>query len=293
MNNKYFKWTVSSLVISCLPTLAAAEDAPTLVATDTVFILNSLLFLVGGFLVFWMAAGFAMLEAGMVRSKNVTMQLTKNVALFSLAAVFYYLLGYNLMYPLGTWSMEGILSGVWSVAILEAVGIGRDAADDYGYASTGSDFFFQLMFCAATASIVSGALAERIKLWPFLIFTILLTAVIYPIQASWKWGGGFLDGMGFLDFAGSTAGMSNYVKDNQPGKVIMVTECSMSDNVAIENPNVEFIRPCNLCPHMKRISLKKIYDAIRFNQYQIQVDKAIIDKARLSIDRMLEIGRSS
>ena len=204
MNNKYFKWIVGSVIVGCLPTFAAAEDAPTLVATDTVFILNSLLFLVGGFLVFWMAAGFAMLEAGMVRSKNVTMQLTKNVALFSLAAVFYYLLGYNLMYPLGTWSMEGILSGVWGVAILEAVGIGRDAADDYGYASTGSDFFFQLMFCAATASIVSGALAERIKLWPFLVFTILLTAVIYPIQASWKWGGGFLDGMGFQDFAGST-----------------------------------------------------------------------------------------
>ena len=204
MNNKYFKWIVGCVIVGCLPTLAAAEDAPTLVATDTVFILNSLLFLVGGFLVFWMAAGFAMLEAGMVRSKNVTMQLTKNVALFSLAAVFYYLLGYNLMYPLGTWSMEGVLSGVWGVAILEAVGIGRDAADDYGYASTGSDFFFQLMFCAATASIVSGALAERIKLWPFLIFTILLTAVIYPIQASWKWGGGFLDGMGFQDFAGST-----------------------------------------------------------------------------------------
>ena len=204
MNNKYFKWTVGSLIVGCLPTLAAAEDAPTLVATDTVFILNSLLFLVGGFLVFWMAAGFAMLEAGLVRSKNVTMQLTKNVALFSLATVFYYLIGYNLMYPLGTWSMEGILSGVWGVAILEAVGIARDAADDYGYASTGSDFFFQLMFCAATASIVSGALAERIKLWPFLIFTILLTAVIYPIQASWKWGGGFLDGMGFQDFAGST-----------------------------------------------------------------------------------------
>ena len=204
MNNKYFKWIVGSVIVGCLPTLAAAEDAPTLVATDTVFILNSLLFLVGGFLVFWMAAGFAMLEAGLVRSKNVTMQLTKNVALFSLATVFYYLIGYNLMYPLGTWSMEGILSGVWGVAILEAVGIGRDAADDYGYASTGSDFFFQLMFCAATASIVSGALAERIKLWPFLIFTILLTAVIYPIQASWKWGGGFLDGMGFQDFAGST-----------------------------------------------------------------------------------------
>ena len=204
MNIKYLKCTATTLLIGFLPTLAAAESAPTLVATDTVFILNSLLFLVGGFLVFWMAAGFSMLEAGLVRSKNVTMQLTKNVALFSLATFFYYLIGYNLMYPLGTWATEGVLSGVWGVAILEAVGVGRDGADDYGYASTGSDFFFQLMFCAATASIVSGALAERIKLWPFLIFTVLLTSVIYPIQASWKWGGGFLDGMGFQDFAGST-----------------------------------------------------------------------------------------
>ena len=204
MNIKYLKWIATSLLVGFLPTLAAAEGEPILVATDTVFILNSLLFLVGGFLVFWMAAGFSMLEAGLVRSKNVTMQLTKNIALFSLATVFYYLIGYNLMYPLGTWATEGVLSGVWGVAILEAVGVGRDGADDYGYASTGSDFFFQLMFCAATASIVSGALAERIKLWPFLIFTILLTSVIYPIQASWKWGGGFLDAMGFQDFAGST-----------------------------------------------------------------------------------------
>ena len=93
------------------------------------------------------------------------------------------------------------------------------------------------------------------------------------------------------DFTGSTAGMSNYVKDRQPEKVIMVTECSMSDNVAIENPNVEFVRPCNLCPHMKRISLKKIYDALRFDQHEVIVDNQIIDKARLSIDRMLEIGR--
>ena len=204
MNKKYVKWISAALFACWLPSLAAAQDAPTVVATDTVFILNSLLFLVGGFLVFWMAAGFSMLEAGLVRSKNVTMQLTKNIALFSLATVFYYLIGYNLMYPLGSWAMDGVLSGVWGVAILEAVGVGRDSADDYGYASTGSDFFFQLMFCAATASIVSGALAERIKLWPFLIFTVLLTAVIYPIQASWKWGGGFLDGMGFQDFAGST-----------------------------------------------------------------------------------------
>jgi Amt family ammonium transporter len=190
-----------------LPSLGLAQDGPVAgvnASTDTVFILNSLLFLVGGFLVFWMAAGFAMLEAGLVRSKNVTMQLTKNIALFSLAAIFYYLIGYNLMYPLGTWSVDGVLSGVWGPGVLEAVGVTSDAADDYSYASTGSDFFFQLMFCATTASIVSGTLAERIKLWPFLIFTIILTAIIYPLQASWKWGGGFLDAAGFLDFAGST-----------------------------------------------------------------------------------------
>ncbi|MBR9652908.1 ammonium transporter [Thalassovita aquimarina] len=191
-----------------LPSLGLAQDEGPVpgvnASTDTVFILNSLLFLVGGFLVFWMAAGFAMLEAGLVRSKNVTMQLTKNIALFSLAAIFYYLIGYNLMYPLGSWSIDGVLSGVWGPGVLEAVGVTADAADDYSYASTGSDFFFQLMFCATTASIVSGTLAERIKLWPFLIFTIVLTAVIYPLQASWKWGGGFLDEAGFLDFAGST-----------------------------------------------------------------------------------------
>ncbi|MCG7494521.1 ammonium transporter [Thalassobius sp. Cn5-15] len=191
-----------------LPTLGWAEEAAPVAgvdaASDTIFILNSLLFLVGGFLVFWMAAGFAMLEAGLVRSKNVTMQLIKNVSLFSLAAIFYYLIGYNLMYPLGTWAVEGVLSGVWGVGVLESVGVGRDGADDYGYASTGSDFFFQLMFCAATASIVSGTLAERIKLWPFLIFTIILTSLIYPFTASWTWGGGFVGEAGFSDFAGST-----------------------------------------------------------------------------------------
>ena len=203
---KLMKYLVGGAVLATLPTLTLAQDASVNVAasTDTVFILNSLLFLMAGFLVFWMAAGFSMLEAGLVRGKNVAMQLTKNMGLFSLAAIFYYLIGYNLMYPLGTWSIEGVLSGVWGVGVLEAVGVTSDAADDYGYAATGSDFFFQLMFCAATASIVSGALAERIKLWPFLVFTIILTSIIYPLQASWKWGGGFLDAMGFLDFAGST-----------------------------------------------------------------------------------------
>jgi Amt family ammonium transporter len=180
---------------------AVAQEVP----QHGVFILNSLLFLIGGFLVMFMACGFCMLEAGLVRAKNTTMQLTKNVALFSLAAVGYYLIGYNLMYPLGTWSIEGVFSGVFpAVAVMEAVGVTPDKVDDLSYAATGSDFFFQLMFCAATASIVSGVLAERIKLWPFLLFTFALTAVIYPLQASWKWGGGFLDAMGFLDFAGST-----------------------------------------------------------------------------------------
>lgn len=188
-----------------MPSLAWAQDAaPAIVPTDVVFILNSLLFLVGGFLVFWMAAGFAMLEAGLVRSKNVTMQLIKNVSLFSLAAIFYYLIGYNLMYPLGTWGIDGILSGVWGTAAMEPVGATADKLDDYSYAATSTDFFFQLMFCATTASIVSGTLAERIKLWPFLLFVVVLTGFIYPLQASWKWGGGFLETMGFEDFAGST-----------------------------------------------------------------------------------------
>ena len=196
-----------------LPMVAFGQDEGPVpgvdASTDSIFIFNSLLFLIGGFLVMWMAAGFSMLEAGLVRSKNVTMQLTKNIALFSIAAIMYYLIGYNLMYPLGNWSIgtdeTGGYLGAFGVAVLEAVGVGRDAADDYGYASTGSDFFFQLMFCATTASIVSGTLAERIKLWPFLIFTVILTGLIYPIQASWKWGGGFLDSQfGFLDFAGST-----------------------------------------------------------------------------------------
>ena len=204
MKKLFLKIFGVSTLFAVIASQSFAQDAPALVPTDSVFILNSLLFLVGGFLVFWMAAGFTMLESGLVRSKNVTTQLTKNMGLFSVAASFYYLIGDNVMYPLGTWMYDGVISGIWGVAVLEAVGVTADGADDYGYASTGSDFFFQLMFCAATASIVSGALAERIKLWPFLIFTIVLTALIYPIQASWKWGGGFLDGMGFLDFAGST-----------------------------------------------------------------------------------------
>jgi Amt family ammonium transporter len=189
---------------------AAAEVAAG-VPGEVVFILNSLLFLVGGFLVFFMAAGFAMLEGGLVRSKNVTMQMTKNIALFSLAAIAYWLIGFGLMYPGAP--EDGVFPDAWMIAgwvgaiaptVLEPVGVDAANVADISYASVGSDFFFQLMFCAATASIVSGALAERIKLWPFLVFTLILTGLIYPIQASWKWGGGWLNEMGFLDFAGST-----------------------------------------------------------------------------------------
>ncbi|RUS58803.1 ammonium transporter [Pseudorhodobacter sp. E13] len=173
---------------------AAAEAAP---AVNNAFIFNTLLFLIGGFLVFWMAAGFAMLEAGLVRAKNVTMQLTKNIALFAIACIMYWLVGYNLMYPGDGWTIAGYI-GAFSTASIQG-----DIAADAAYA-TGSDFFFQLMFCATTASIVSGTLAERIKLWPFLIFTVVLTGFLYPIEASWQWGGGWLSEAGFSDFAGST-----------------------------------------------------------------------------------------
>ncbi|SFJ75386.1 ammonium transporter [Jannaschia pohangensis] len=186
--------------LAALPMVAAAQDVEFAAAPDTAYILNTLLFLIGGFLVFWMAAGFAMLEAGLVRSKNVAMQLTKNIALFSIASIMYWLVGYNIMYPGdGNWIIEGYF-GTFALKALDDVG-GADLATGY---SAASDFFFQLMFVATTASIVSGTLAERIKLWPFLIFTVVLTAFIYPVEASWQWGGGWLSEAGFSDFAGST-----------------------------------------------------------------------------------------
>lgn len=194
--------TVGS-VLALLPTFALAQEAaaPTFDEIGP-YLMTTLLFLVGGFLVFWMAAGFAMLEAGLVRSKNVATQLTKNIALYSLSAIMYWLVGFNLMYPGDAWIVVGWF-GTFAPTSLEPVGLAAaDAALDY--ASVASDFFFQLMFCATTASIVSGTLAERIKLWPFLIFVVVLTGLIYPIGASWQWGGGWLSEMGFYDFAGST-----------------------------------------------------------------------------------------
>lgn len=201
--NRMTQLALASAGLAALPQLAGAQQADMTPPNGEIgYIFTTFMFLVSGFLVFFMACGFAMLEAGLVRGKNVAMQLTKNIALYSLASLFYFALGYNLMYPGDGWTVAGVL-GAFSITALEPVGL-EGTAPDLTYASAGSDFFFQLMFCATTASIVSGALAERMKLWPFLGFVIVLTAVIYPVQASWKWGGGFLQQAGFQDFAGST-----------------------------------------------------------------------------------------
>ena len=193
---------VTVLAMSAVPGLAQdaapAVDKTAATAANVDYVFNTLLFLMSGFLVMWMAAGFAMLEAGLVRTKNVAMQCTKNIALYSLAGLMFWIVGYNLMYPGDDWVVAEFIGKFMPVTMPEP---GKDIANTY---ATGSDWFFQMVFCATTASIVSGTLAERIKLWPFLIFVIILTGFIYPIQGSWEWGAGWLDDMGFSDFAGST-----------------------------------------------------------------------------------------
>ena len=165
------------------------------------YALDTFYFLMSGALVMWMAAGFAMLEAGLVRAKNTTEILTKNVALFAIACVMYMLCGYNIMYP------GEAVNSVWpGISFL----LGEDNSVEAVLGSKGetyyskmSDFFFQVVFVATAMSIVSGAVAERMKLWAFLVFAVVMTGFIYPLQGYWKWGGGFLDELGFLDFAGS------------------------------------------------------------------------------------------
>lgn len=197
---KFTKFLPLAAAALAVPTMALAQEATPGFDEIGPYIMTTLLFCMAGFLVFFMAAGFAMLEGGLVRSKNVTMQMTKNIALYSVAAIMYWLIGFNLMYP---GEFNGYVGSFFVPTVLDPVGVAAaDAALDY--ASIGSDFFFQLVFVAATASIVSGAVAERIKLWPFLIFVVVLTGVMYPISGSWQWGGGWLSEMGFSDFAGST-----------------------------------------------------------------------------------------
>ncbi len=192
----------ASGIILAFPGVALGQDATTGVSPESTFVFNSLLFLVGGFLVMWMAAGFTMLETGFVRTRNAAAQCLKGVGIYAISTLTYFVLGYSLMYPGDGWVMDGVL-GAFAWTSLPGPGATAEV-EDVTYASVGSDFFFQLVFCATTASIVSGAIAERMRVGAFLVFTVVLTALIYPIQASWKWGGGWLDDFGFLDFAGST-----------------------------------------------------------------------------------------
>jgi len=170
------------------------------------YALDTFYFLICGALVMWMAAGFSMLEAGLVRSKNTTEILTKNVALYAIACTMYLLCGYSIMYG---GSEGGVLPDAWFGLLgadhtTESVLAGAAAnPDGYSYYSGSSDFFFQVVFVATAMSIVSGAVAERMKLWVFLAFAVVMTGFIYPVQGLWKWGGGFLNEAGFLDFAGS------------------------------------------------------------------------------------------
>lgn len=183
------------LGLMTIPALALAEEAS---VSEMSYILNTFSFLIMGILVMWMAAGFGMLESGLVRSKNVATICLKNISLFAIAGILFYLVGYNLMYAGVDGGFIGSI-GLWTADDAAAL------AGDYsaGY-SASSDWFFQMVFCGAACSIVSGCVAERIKLWSFLTFCVFLCGFIYPIQGSWAWGGGWLSEMGFADYAGST-----------------------------------------------------------------------------------------
>ena len=193
IRNKYLMLLTGGALLASSPALAQEVTLES-VKAETAFVFNTLLFLMGGFLVMFMAAGFAMLEAGLVRSKNVSMQCLKNIGLYSIAGIMFWVCGYSLMYT----DVNGYFGTLWPYGW---PGAGEANEGDY---SVASDWFFQMVFCAATASIVSGTIAERIKLWPFMIFVAVLTGILYPISGSWQWGGGWLSQMGFSDFAGST-----------------------------------------------------------------------------------------
>ncbi len=174
---------------------------------ETQFIFNTFSFLIWGGLVMWMAAGFTMLESGSVRTKNASVICLKNIGLYSIAGMAFYLIGYNLMY-VDVSGFIGSFKLLYGPSSAEIALLGGDegaleAVVDNGYAVM-SDWFFQMVFVATAASIVSGALAERINLWVFFIFTVLLTGVIYPVVGAWTWGEGWLYELGFHDFAGST-----------------------------------------------------------------------------------------
>ena len=176
-----------------LPTLAVAE---TVEGTEVGYIINTFAMLMSGILVFWMKAGFAMLEAGSVRSKNAAVICLKNISVFSISALIYYAWGYSIMYS-DVGSFIGSFADVF-------VGYNGEQPGDYTGTTKMADFFFQLTFVAATASIISGAVAERVRISGFMLFTLILTGLIYPIVGAMTWGGGYLASIGFHDFAGTT-----------------------------------------------------------------------------------------
>ena len=186
------KISVPLISLIFLLNMSSAGMAETTVSAEVGFIFNTLLFLMCGFLVFFMACGFAMLESGMVTSRSVSVICAKNIGLVSIGAIMFWLVGYNLAYGIPEGGYIGKFIP-WSDA----------SKIDTGYAD-GSDWYFQMVFCVTTVSIVSGTLAERIKLWPFFLFAAILAGIIYPIVMGWQWGGGWLAAAGFSDFAGST-----------------------------------------------------------------------------------------
>ena len=183
---------ISLITVGLLSWFIMPAAAETTVSAEVGFIFNTFLFLVCGFLVMFMAAGFAMLESGMVTSKSVSVICAKNIGLFSIAGIMFWMFGYNVAY--------GIPEGGY---IGKFIPWSDNSKISTGYAD-GSDWYFQMVFCATTVSIVSGTLAERIKLWPFFLFAAILTGFLYPFVMGWQWGGGWLAAAGFNDFAGST-----------------------------------------------------------------------------------------
>jgi Amt family ammonium transporter len=194
--------SLTTLALAILSAIPAFAEEPSVADTliNLAYSIDTFYFLMSGALVMWMACGFAMLEAGLVRSKNVVEILTKNIALYAIASIMYMFVGYNIMYGGGP---NGFIPGFsfWLGADNAVDAVLASGGDTYY--STMSDFFFQVVFVGAAMSIVSGAVAERMKLWSFLLFAIILTGFIYPVEGYWKWGGGFLDALGFSDFAGS------------------------------------------------------------------------------------------
>ena len=202
------RWTLTArLFVTACSVLLLATTAHAAIDEESQFVLNTLSFLLWGALVMWMCAGFTMLESGSVRTKNASVICLKNIGLYSVAGLTYYLIGYNLMYTdVGSWiGSVTFLYGPSAdeLALLSGDEAAQAAVVKQNYA-TMSDWFFQMVFVATSASVVSGALAERVKLWSFLAFTVVLTAIVYPIVGAWTWGGGWLNQMGFQDFAGST-----------------------------------------------------------------------------------------